>query len=415
VKILVISAAYPPMHAGESANAHHLCTRLAQRGLDVHVLTSIGNSGADDAGVTVHPVMERWSWREVPRLRRFLAQCAPDAILLMYLGGMYQYHPMMTFAPTLARQVLPGVPFVTRYESPFAGAAPIAPGLTTRILRRAAAWAAGSGVSYNSGTLLRDSDHVIVLCEGHRIVLVEDTPSVHDRIVVIPPAPNVRVSSEPAAHARVQGRAKLGVDPDDFVIAFFGYVYPKKGIETLLEAFQRIRRARTNARLVFIGGTIDLDAEVSGRYWDAMQQLCTELGVADRTVWTGAFKSDGEDASLYLRAADVCVLPLHAGVQLNNSSFSAMAAHGVPIVTTRGAFTDQAFVDGDNVLLCEPRDAAALALAIDRLIDDVSLRQRLQQGVSQLAHDWLSWDEAIARTTALFRTRRPTSPAPAAR
>ena len=403
MKVLVISAAYPPMHAGESANAHHLCTRLARAGLDVHVLTSADNVGANDAGVTVHPIMRRWSWREVPRLIRFVERCAPDAVLLMYLGGMYGYHPMMTFAPAMVKRRLPRVPFVTRYESPFAGATATTTGLTTRAIRKLAAYAAGgAGVGHDSGTLLRDSDHVIVLCEGHRTVLAEEAPAARPRMVVIPPAPNVRVSSEPPERARLQGRAKLGVDADDFVIAFFGYIYPKKGIETLLEAFQILRRERRRARLVFIGGTIDLDAEVSGRYWNDMQRLCADLGVADRTTWTGAFKSDGEEPSLYLRAADVCVLPLHGGVQLNNSSFSAMAAHGVPIVTTRGPMTDDAFVDRDNVLLVEPRDPAALAQAIDTLMQDDDLRERLRAGVTKLAHEWLSWDEAIARTVALL-------------
>ena len=239
MKVLVISAAYPPMHAGESANAHHLCTRLALAGLDVHVLTSADNVGANDAGVTVHPIMRRWSWREVPRLIRFVERCAPDAVLLMYLGGMYGYHPMMTFAPTMVKRRLPRVPFVTRYESPFAGATATTNGLTTRVIRKLAARAAGgAGVGHDSGTLLRDSDHVIVLCEGHRTVLAEEAPAARPRMVVIPPAPNVRVSSEPPERARLQGRAKLGVDADDFVIAFFGYMYPKKGIETLLEAFQ---------------------------------------------------------------------------------------------------------------------------------------------------------------------------------
>jgi len=406
VRVLVISAAYPPMHAGESANAHHLCTRLVREGLDVHVLTSRGNVGAADAGVTVHPVMRRWSWREVPRLSRFVRRCAPDAVLLMYLGGMYKYHPMMTFAPTIVKRQLPRIPFVTRYESPFAGADPTSSTLTTRIVRRLVVKALGAAdTGYDSGTLLRDSDHVIVLCEGHRTVLTEESARARDKIVVIPPPPNVRVSPEAPEAARQRGRARLGVAADDFLVAFFGYVYPKKGIETLLTAFAILRRERPRARLVFIGGTLDLDAEVSRRYWDDMQRLCAGLGVADRTTWTGSFNSDGDDASLYLRAADVCVLPLLAGVQLNNSSFSAMAAHGVAIVTTRGPMTDQAFVDGDNVLLCEPSDAPALAKGIRTLMDSEDLRERLRAGVTKLAHDWLSWDEAIARTMALLELR----------
>jgi glycosyltransferase involved in cell wall biosynthesis len=406
MKVLVISAAYPPMHAGESANAHHLCRHLATRGLDVHVLTSKGNVGAGDTGVVVHPVMQSWSWLEVPRLARFVKRCAPDAVLLMYLGGMYNYHPMMTFAPTIVRRRLPRASFVTRYESPYAGAAPRTT-LTARAVRKLLVKTVGGpDVAYESGTLLRDSDHVIVLCEDHRAALTREWPAARTRIEVIPPPPNIRICPEADGAARRRGRDRLGVGPDDFVIAFLGYVYPKKGIETLLEAFQIVRRERNHVRLVFIGGTLDLDAEVSGRYWNEMQQLCRDLGVADTTIWTGAFKSDEEDASIYLRAADLCVLPLRNGVQLNNSSFSAMAAHGVPIITTRGPMTDHAFVDGENVLLCEARDAAKLAKTTEMAMDSEELRQRLRSGVSKLAREWLSWDTAIARTVALLEARR---------
>jgi glycosyltransferase involved in cell wall biosynthesis len=403
MKTLVISGAYPPMHAGESANAYHLAIRLAASGVEVHVLTSRGNTGPGDPGVTVHPLMRTWSWREVPRFAGFVKRCAPDAVLLMYLGGMYNYHPMMTFAPTIVKQRLPGVPFVTRYESPFAGAAQPSWSVGTRAVRKLAAKVAGDvDVAYDSGTLLRDSDHVIVLCEGHRTVVTEKWPKVADKTVVIPPAPNVRVSQKTEVSARWLGRTRLGVADDEFLVMFFGYVYPKKGIETLLEAFQILRRKWTNARLVFVGGTIDIDSDVSSRYWNEMQVLCRKLEVADRTIWTGAFNSDGEEASQYLRAADVCVLPLLKGVQLNNSSFSAMAAHGVPIVTTRGPMTDGAFLDGENVLFCEPRDAVGLAKAIGMVFDSEELRNRLREGVTRLAREWLSWDETIVRTTALL-------------
>jgi glycosyltransferase involved in cell wall biosynthesis len=405
VRILVISGAYPPMRAGESSNAHHLCRHLADRKLDVQVLTSVGNTGANDPGVTVHPIMDNWSWLEAARLARFVERCSPDAVLLMYLDAMYNYHPMMTFAATIAKRRLPRVPFVTRYESPLGGAGSKA-GVAARMGRKLVAMLlGGTDVAYSSGTLLRDSDGVIVLCESHRMVLVEEWPGVREKAIVIPPSPNVLICPEADGAARSRGRARLGIGNEEFVIAFFGYVYPKKGIETLLEAFQILVRGGRNARLVFIGGTIDIDAEVSGRYWDRMQELCKDLGVADKTTWTGAFRSDGEEGSLFLRAADVCVLPLLGGVQLNNSSFSVMAAHGMPIITTRGPTTDPVFVDGENVRFCEPRNAAALADRIGALIDSEQARERLRSGISKLAHEWLSWDQGIARTVAALNVR----------
>jgi glycosyltransferase involved in cell wall biosynthesis len=388
------------MHAGESSNAHHLCRHLAGRNHEVHVLTSEANTGAGDPGIRVHPIMQTWSWLEAPRFTRFARQCAPDAVLLVYLNAIYNYHPMMTFSPTLVRRLMPRVPFVTRYESPVGGAAPRTT-LSARVGRKVVAAAlGGKDILYSDGTLLRDSDRVIVLCEGHREVLAQRWPQIRDKVVVIPPPPNIVVSPEAAGSARTRGRALLGLAAEEFVIAFFGYVYPKKGIETLLEAFGVLSHDHPRARLVFIGGTLDIDSDVSGRYWDEMQQLCRALGIADKTLWTGAFRSDREEGSLYLRAADVCVLPLLNGVQLNNSSFSALAAHGMPIVTTRGPATDRVFADGDNVLFFEARNAGALAEKLKFLMNNSQARERLRSGVGMLAREWLSWDRGIERTLA---------------
>lgn len=50
MKVLVISAAYPPFYAGEATNALFLCRQLVDRKLDVHVLTSLENVGTGDSG-----------------------------------------------------------------------------------------------------------------------------------------------------------------------------------------------------------------------------------------------------------------------------------------------------------------------------------------------------------------------------
>ena len=65
MKILVISAAYPPMHAGEATNTYHLCRQMAARDVEVHVLTSVGNVGTDDVKIQVHPLMQNWDWSEL--------------------------------------------------------------------------------------------------------------------------------------------------------------------------------------------------------------------------------------------------------------------------------------------------------------------------------------------------------------
>ncbi len=406
MKVLVISAAYPPFHAGEATNTFFLCKHLADRKLDVHVLTSQGNIGNGELGISVHPVMRQWSWAEIPRLRAFLKHCAPDAILLMYLGLMYHFHPMITFVPTIAKKLFPRVPFVTRFENVRVPSDPSRTSLGSRAFRKFVVqqWVGGIGISYTFGTLLRDSDKVIALCKEHRLSLLEVKPDVEANTALIPPPLNMRMCSG-GDEVRQRQRVKLGVGPDDFIFAFLGYIYPAKCVETLLQAFQIVMRQKRHAKLLFIGGKFDLDDEGKGSYVEQMYALSKELGIEPNTIWTGAFKAEDEEGSLNLRAADVGVFTFRLGIQLNNSSVSSMAAHGLPMIATRGPWLDEPFVHQENVVLCEPKDPPALAQAMFLVMESPELRERLRKGALKLASEWFSWERAGDRTIDLLRGR----------
>ena len=149
-------------------------------------------------------------------------------------------------------------------------------------------------------------------------------------------------------------------------------------------------------RLVMIGGS--MDASNISSYAREVYQLPKQLKIDDKVMWTGEYAWDSDQASVYLNAADACVFPFTDGVALNRSSLAAAAAHGLPIVTTKGNFLESPFIDKKNVLLCPPQDPKALAAAIDLLIRSPELRVRLREGALELAHEWFSWDKAVQRT-----------------
>ena len=398
MRLLVISAAFPPMRAAEADHIFHLCGRLANGGLDVHVLTTEGNVPVGSPGVRVHPIMRRWDWTELPRLVRFLTRCAPDAILLMFIDWVYSGQPMITFSASVARRLFPNIPFVTKFPNPI-GVPPGRLPLPTRLLRRAAAHCAGPGaVDYRFGTLLRDSTRLIAFCHHHLETLAQIDPAAAKKSVLIPPPPIMSMRPDDNGTSRRAGRLALGLKDTDFVVAYFGYIYPNKGVETLLKAFQTVSAQRKDARLVLIGGIIALEFPDRPSYAQEVQALPRQLGIEDSVTWTGGYAWDSEEPSLYLRAADVCVLPFDTGIQMNNSSFSAAAAHALPIITTRGPALEPVFVHGENVFLCPPKDPEALASAMTQLMDRPDLRQGLRTGVLKLAQNWFSWDGALTRT-----------------
>ena len=411
MKLLIISAAFPPMRAGEAEHALHLCTHLASRGANVHLLTTKGQSAPASGSFHIHAAMKSWSWSDVPTLVTLLRKIQPDLVLLIYTAWIYQSHPMITFAPTIVKRVLGKVSFITQLET--IKEEDWLQTLATRAIRKLVKYGVGgAGVDYMMGTLYRDSDRLIVLSEHHLSQLSVLMPDVASKTEVIPPPPLIPMCAD-AQIARKQGRAQLALDPNHFLLAYFGYVDYTKGVETLLQAVQLVTKQAGNVRLVMIGGgrgtaktALDQRGEFVASYAREMQSLSERLGIVDKVTWLPGYSSGSQEASMYLYAADVCVLPFDQGVILSRSSLAAAAAHGLPIITTRGEHLESPFRDGENVFLCRPKDPEELAQAIISLMMNPKLIQDLRNGACQLGEDWFSWDKAVARTIGTFQKER---------
>ena len=394
MKILVISAAFPPVKAGEADHAMHLCQRLAERGFDIHLLTTKRDVKTLCVPFKVHPVMPNWLWPEMPRLARFLKNCAPDAVLLIYSDRDYDSHPMITFASSLSKALLPSVPFVTQLETEYISRQASVP--TRAILKTASKLVGARRLDYVFGALLSKSDHIIFLSEGHLKKL--SGLFADGKGLVIPPPPLMRICPENNGVARQRGREALGVKPKEFLFAYYGYVYAEKGIETLFKALQILNAKKLNTRLVMIGG--NAGENHSSSYIESLYAFAKQLEIEDRLIWTGEYASDSDEASLYLRAVDACVFPFKQGVTLNRSSVAAAAAHGLPIITTKGKSLEPVFVDQKNLILCPPEDPNALGTAMASLMDNDALRWRLCAGALRLAAEHFSWDQALDKTIA---------------
>jgi glycosyltransferase involved in cell wall biosynthesis len=401
-RVLVISGVFPPARIAEADEALHTCDKLVGRGYHVEVLTTRG-SGADvDRPFPVHAVMSKWDWSELPRLLRVAKQVAPDFIFLLFVGHAYHHHPMVTFAPTVLKRVLPGAAIVTQVTYP-TGSKPWQHSIATRLVWKAIVSALGKGkVDYLYGSLLEDSDRVIVMAITHLKTLTRVSPQLPAKSILIPAPPLLPLSAA-GAESRARGRQALGVGDHDFVFSYFGRLRRDKGLETLLKAFQILRTRQPKAKLAIVGGA-DEDRFLNGWRVDQLHELARNLGVDGEVIWTGEYPYWSDLGSAYLRATDVAMLPFDAGVDLNNSSFAAVAAHGLPTITTRGEGSEEPFRDGENVVLSPPLDPEAMAAAMERLFVDADLRQRLHSGIEILAKDWFSWDVSVNRTIDAFNT-----------
>lgn len=155
---------------------------------------------------------------------------------------------------------------------------------------------------------------------------------------------------------------------DTIRFVFVGYARPEKGIEYLLEAMTRIRVSRPWS-LEIIGPTDRFDT-----YEASLRTRIDRLGIVDRVQWTG-YVPFGGPLFEKLRQADVFVFP-----SLSEGTPRVLVeakANGVPIVATNVGGIPTSVTDGVDGLLVPPKDAAALASAITRVVTDGALRRGL--------------------------------------
>jgi glycosyltransferase involved in cell wall biosynthesis len=394
MKVLVISSVFVPTRIAEADHAYHSCAELARRGIGVHVLTSEIPDNPTGNEFNVMPVMPDWSWRQLPRLLRVIKTVSPDAVLLFYLPSLYRFSLMVACTGTYLKWMFPRANFVVVFSNVGTGS-----GLKS-VKRLVARWVG----KYKYGTLLTTGTKIIYLAEYHRDRLLELYPALRDKLVWCPTPALMKTSDRPPEAARAAGRLAVQSGKDDLLIAYFGRIYPEKGIETLIEAFSRVSGRHPDARLIMIGG--QLDRRDIDQYAQTLDRKVFDLALAGKVFWTGEYDWDSDLGSLCLHASDICVLPFDEGVSLMSSSLSAASAHGLPIVTTGIGTLESPLADEQNVLICPPRNPEAMAAAILKVIADGPLRERLSKGAEDLYRNHLNRNAATEVIVAALSDKR---------
>lgn len=163
-------------------------------------------------------------------------------------------------------------------------------------------------------------------------------------------------------------RTELGVPTDAQMVLFVGRLVGDKGIRELVTAFGNLARTHTDLWLVLVGDTPDSERDQTiGPFLDRVR----DTPAGRRLVLAGR----RTDTPRVLLSADVFVLPSYReGMPV--ALLEAMAT-GLPCVATDIRGSREAIDDGVTGLIVPPRDAAVLARAVDRLLRDPSLRNRL--------------------------------------
>jgi phosphatidyl-myo-inositol alpha-mannosyltransferase len=166
-------------------------------------------------------------------------------------------------------------------------------------------------------------------------------------------------------------------------VLFVGRHESRKGLLDLLKAHRVLRRSGERSRLLIVGSG---PQEREARRYVATRGL--------KGVEFLGRVSDAEKAQLY-KTADVYVSPATGGESFGIVLLEAMAA-GTAIVCSDIHGYKGVVRRGREGLLVPPRQPRELAAAIDTLIDDPALREKMGAAGRQRAEDF-SWPRVTAK------------------
>ena len=366
LRVLVLNERDPlhPNSGGAELHVHQVFRRLAAQGYRVTQLVSQGRGTAE------HEVLDGIEIRRLGRLRSYYPRvawtCARETragrydVVVECLNKVPFYSPLYSSVPVLA----------------------ICHHLFGEVAFHQVAWPIASAV-WGAEQLIP------ALYRKCQVVSISE--SSRDDLLARGLAPQrVRVS-----HCGID-HPDLDVDTDSPRpprVAYLGRLEPYKNIDVMLRAMARLGDRFPNAEILVIG---------RGSARDELAALAKELGIADRTRFTG-FITDEERNQLLL-SARVCVCPSEKegwGLTVIESN-----ATGTPVVATDAPGLRDSVRHGETGFLAETRSVEAFADRIGELLSDDDLATRL----SREAFAWskrFDWDTAAAEMAeALDETRR---------
>ncbi len=180
---------------------------------------------------------------------------------------------------------------------------------------------------------------------------------------------------------RAAARKRLGLSPDDKMIACIANFHPIKGQEVLAEAFCALIRGGAAAKLVIMGSWSGDAARRA--FQDQVEAVLERGGAKDRAMIVGG----SSDSRTVLAAADLYVQPSH--MEAMGLAIGEAMACGLPVVGTDVGGIPE-LVSSATGLLVPAGDASAMAGALRRLLDSPADRAKLGAAGKAFALEHLS-------------------------
>ncbi len=187
--------------------------------------------------------------------------------------------------------------------------------------------------------------------------------------------------------SKVDARSKLGLDENAVWIGIVATLRSWKGHRYLMKAIAELDDPRI--RLAIVG---------DGPQRDKLNRLAVELGLS-RSI---RFAGQQRDVQPWLQALDIFVLPSYANEGVSQAVMQAMAV-GLPVITTPIGSSADVIRPGMTGVIVPPKDSAAIAEAIRKLLEKPAEAEKLGTAARAFALENCGIERMLSRMEAVFQ------------
>ncbi len=374
---LIVTNDFPPRPGGIQSFVHALATRLAPGTVTVYAPSWEG--AADFDARQPFPVIRHPTslMLPVPAVTRRAVRIAGERGCDTVLFGAAA--PLGLIAPALRDAGVRRTVAITHgHEAAWA----VLPG-ARRVLRR-----------------IGDSVDVLTyLGEYTRVRLARAlSPEAAARMARLTPGVDVAAFRPGAGGPGADGaavRERLGLAGRPVVVCVSRLV-PRKGQDTLIRAWPRVRAAVGDAALLLVGG---------GPYRNDLERLAARLGVSGSVAFTGSVP--WEELPAYYDAGDAFAMPCRTrrrGLDVEGLGivYLEASATGLPVIGGDSGGAPDAILDGETGHVVPGRDVAAVADRITELLADPARARAMgEKGLGWVQQEW-RWELVAARLEAIL-------------
>jgi glycosyltransferase involved in cell wall biosynthesis len=185
-------------------------------------------------------------------------------------------------------------------------------------------------------------------------------------------------------------RGRLESAPDERLILFVGRLAPKKGLDTLLDAAPAVVARFPRARFLVAGEDMGLGG------W--LRSEIKKRGLSAHVTLAGHLPE--RDLLSAYHACDVLALP--SEYEAFGLVLAEAMACAKPCVATRVGGVPEVVDDGRTGILVPPRDPAALAGALVRVLGDPALARKMGDSGLERARERFSLEATVDKIESIY-------------